>query len=158
MTIKEFKESNGLTLGELYEQVKPVEPRITIPLLSYMCSGFIAETPAITAWLARQSASPLTETEARVLLYLKEKEGTVTRRELKDVTKMTDRQSRKVIESLRSKGAWIVTGDEGHGYKYTTDRRELEEFLWVYTARSKTIFRNAAAMGANDPNQIGMNF
>lgn len=157
MTIKEFKESNGMTLGELYEQVKPVEPKITIPLLSYMCSGFISETPAITAWLNKQSGSPLTETEAIVLLYLKEN-GTVTRRQLKDVTKMTDRQSRKVIESLRSKGAWIVTGDGGYGYKYTTDRRELEEFLWVYTARSKTIFRNAAAMGANDPNQIGMNF
>ena len=156
MTLKEFKDTNGLTLGELYEQVKPIEPKITIPLLSYMCSGFIAETPSITGWLSHQDGSVLTPIEASVLLYLKEKDGTVSRRELKDVTKLTDRQSRKIIENLRSKGAWIVTGDDGYGYKYTTDRRELEEFLWAYTARSKTIFRNAAAMGSNDPNQIKM--
>lgn len=160
MTIKEYKDTNGLTLGELYEQVKPIEPKITVPLLSYMCQGFIQETPTIMAWLSKREESSLTPTEASVLLYLKEKGETVSRRELRDVTKLPDRQSRRVIESLRSKGEWIVTGDEGYGYKYTTDRKELEEFLWAYTARSKTIFRNAAAMGANDPDQlkIGMNF
>lgn len=153
MTIKEYKDANGLTYGELLEQVKPIEPKITVPLLSYMCSGFINETPSISAWLSKQGRSEYTKTEAEVLLYLKEN-GSITRRELKEFTKLPDRTNRKIIESLRSKGNWIVTGDDGTGYKYTTDRSEMSAFVETYTSRSKTIFRNAAAMMHNDPNQL----
>lgn len=156
MTIKEYKDTNGLTYGELLEKVKPIEPKITVPLLSYMCSGFIAETPAISAWLTKQDKSELTPMEASVLLYLKDAERSVSRQELKDFTKLPDRQNRKIIENLRGRGWWIVNGEDGTGYKYTKEFREVEDFVWTYTARSKTIFRNAAAMVNNDPNQMGM--
>jgi predicted HTH transcriptional regulator len=158
MTIKEYKEANGLTYGELLEKVKPIEPKITVPLLSYMCSGFIAETPAISAWLTKQTKSELTPMEAAVLLYLKDAGRAVSRQELKEFTKLPDRQNRKIIENLRGRGEWIVNGEDGTGYKYTKEYREVEDFVWTYTARSKTIFRNAAAMLNNDPNQTGMNF
>lgn len=157
MTLKEYKDANGLTYGELLEQVKPIEPKITVPLLSYMCSGFINETPAISAWLTKQNKPELSAMEAAVLLYLKETPRAVSRRELKEFTKMPDRTSRKIIENLRGRGEWIVNGEDGTGYKYTKDYSEVESFVWTYTARSKTIFRNAAAMLNNDPNQVGMN-
>ena len=157
MTIKEYKETNGLTYGELLEKVKPIEPKITVPLLSYMCSGFIAETPGISAWLSKQTKSELTATEAQVLLYLKESDDGITRRELKDLTHLPDRQNRRIIEKLRGRGEWIVNKEDGTGYRYTTSYSDVESFVWSYTARSKTIFRNAAAMLKNDPDQMGMN-
>ena len=155
MTIKEYKDGNGLTYSELLNKVKPVEPKITIPLLSYMCQGFIEETPGITAWLNKQGECEYTEMEAAVLLYLK-RYPSVTRYMLKTFTHLPDRQNRKIIESLRAHGNWIVNGDDGKGYKYTTDRDELNAFLETYTSKSKTIFRNAAAMMHNDPNQVSL--
>ena len=155
MTIKEYKVANGLTYEELFKRVKPIEPKITIPLLSYMCQGYIEETPGITAWLARQSKSEYTEMEANVLYWL-EQYPSVTRYMLKSFTHLPDRQNRRIIESLRAKGNWIVTGEDGKGYRYTEDRDELNAFLAVYTSKSKTIFRNAAAMAHTDPNQVGL--
>ena len=153
MTIKEYKKANGLTYNELFEKVKPIEPKITIPLLSYMCQGYIEETPGIVAWLSRQSESEYTEMEAEVLYWLKAYPS-VTRYMLKSFTHLPDRQNRRIIESLRAKGNWIVTGKDGKGYRYTEDRDELNAFLAVYTAKSKTIFRNAAAMAHTDPKQV----
>ena len=159
MTIKEYKDRHGLSLRQLAERIRPVEPGITIPLLSMMYNGVAEPSENVKRWLASEEVNdindPLSTTESIVLMHLEDatRENPVSRGYLILWAGLPDREIRHTIEKLRNRGFWIINGENG-GYYITDDRDEMERWLLSYTARVKTIARTAAAMRANDPNQV----
>ena len=159
MTIKEYKDKHGLSLRQLEEQIKPIEPGITVPLLSMMYNGVAEPSENVKRWLAWVEVSekdePLSPAESVVLMHIENatKEEPASRGYLVNWVGLPDREIRFIIEKLRNRGFWIVNGVTG-GYYITEDRNELEIWLAEYTARVSSIAKTAAAMRANDPNQV----
>ena len=162
MTLKEYKQRKGLTLRDLTEELKEVDSRFTLATVSYMVNGVVECSDNVKRWLAakqiQNEALPLSDAEDAVLRALTghSKTDPVTRSDLKYWSGLPDREARYAIENLRARGYWIVNGEGGKGYYITFDRNELEEWLKTYTARAKVISKNANAMRASMPGQVGI--
>lgn len=88
---------------------------------------------------------PLTRTELLVLDACRNasRDNPLTRTELKDITKMNDRESRSVVGCLRDLGYRIAHSKKGYWYA------SPEEYaVWVrrYTANAFTILKRKEAM------------
>lgn len=163
MTIKEYRQKEGLTLREMSEVLKKeVDSRYTLAMVSYMENGVVEPSEELRRWLASKQIegedTPLTYAEDSVLRTLTghSYEDPVTRSDLKHWTGLSDRDARHAIEDLRARGYWIVNGEGGKGYYITFDRNELERWLKTYTARAVVISRNARAMMSKMPGQVGI--
>ena len=162
MTLKEYRQKKGLTVRELTEELKEVDSRFTMATVSYMENGVVEPSDAVRRWLAAKSIEeeniPLSEAEDAVLRALvgHSYEDPVTRADLKYWCGLPDREARHAIEDLRARGYWIVNGVGGKGYYITFDRNELEQWLKTYTARARVISKNANAMRARVPEQVGI--
>lgn len=162
MTLKEYRQKKGLTVRELTEELKEVDSRFTMATVSYMENGVVDPPEIVRRWLAAKQIEgesiPLSDAEDAVLRALvgHSYEDPVTRSDLKYWCGLPDRVARLTIESLRSRGFWIVNGVGGKGYYITFDRNELEQWLKTYTARARVISKNANAMRARVPEQVGI--
>ena len=162
MTLKEYRQKRGLTVRELTEELKEVDSRFTMATVSYMENGVVDPPETVRRWLAGKQvdgeSTPLSDAEDAVLRALvgHSYDDPVTRADLKYWCGLKDRVARLAIESLRSRGFWIVNGVGGKGYYITFDRNELEEWLKTYTARARVISKNANAMRARMPEQVGI--
>lgn len=161
MTLKEYRLRTGKTVTELTEELKEVDSRFTRATVSYMENGVVDPPECVTKWLAAKQIEeeflPLSEAEDIVLRCLTGHtyEDPMSRSDLKYWSGLPDRVARRAIEDLRSRGYWIVNG-QGGGYYITFDRNELERWLQTYTARARVINRNANAMRARMPEQVGI--
>lgn len=159
MTIKEYREKNGITLREMTKELKELDTRFTLATVSYMENGVVNPPDCVNVWLAEkqieENTTPLTEAEDLVLRSLvgRTKEDPLTRGDIKYWCGLNDRVAREAIEGLRSRGYWIINGESG-GYYVTFNRAEMEAWLNTYTARARTINKVASAMRAKDPMQI----
>lgn len=159
MTLKEYRQKRGMTLKDLSEELKELDPRITVPLLSYMENGVVETPDSVKEFLARKRViveEPLTENEDIVLRCLTGhfKDSPMERGDLKYWSGLPDRIVRKAIEGLRNRGYWIL--NDGYGYYLTNDREELKRWLAVYTARARSVFKTAGAMLDRMDGQLSM--
>lgn len=101
-------------------------------------------------------AIKLTRTEALVLEACKNacKEAPLTRRGLKDITHMSDRNSRNVIDALRDKGMRIACSKSGYYYAFET--LDYSEWIRQYSSYAYTILTRKAAMDRYIEGQIEM--
>lgn len=79
------------------------------------------------------------------------KKNPLTNEAMQDLTGLTERGCRKVVESLRDKGERII--NNGVGYWYATDK-QFAEWLPMYIAGAKTIFKRVAAMNNHTEGQM----
>ena len=82
----------------------------------------------------------LTQTWLDVLAELEAstKDDPVTRRRLKELTHLSDRENREIIGGLRDAGNWIIGGPV-HGYYMARSRAELIAWLDQYASYAYTI-------------------
>lgn len=66
------------------------------------------------------------------------KNNPVTRRRLKEITHMSDRENRELIGGLRDAGYWVIGGNV-HGYYMAQNRAELIAWLDQYASYANTI-------------------
>lgn len=162
MTLKEYRMKHGMTVRDLTEELKRVDPRFTLATVSYMENGVVEPSEVVKRWLAgkqiAEEETPLSDAEDAVLRALvgHSYEDPVTRGDLKFWSGLTDREARHAIEDLRARGYWIVNGIGGKGYYITFSREELERWLKTYTARARVISKNAHAMLSKMPEQVGI--
>ena len=163
MTIKEYRQREGLTLREMSALLKEeVDSRFTLATVSYMETGVVEPSEEVKRWLVSKQiddeTTPLSVAEDSVLRALTGHSyaDPVTREDLRFWTGLKDRDAREAIERLRSRGYWIVNGEGGKGYYITFDREELERWLKTYTARAVVISKNARAMLSKVPGQVGI--
>lgn len=81
--------------------------------------------------------------EAMVLDYIKYS-GKLTRGQLRDITGLPDRQSRRIVERLRRQGYPIGLGERG-GYTWD-DSRDVERIIKLLTTRAYRELSTAAAL------------
>ena len=162
MTLKEYRMKQGMTVRDLAEELKMVDLRFTLATVSYMENGVVEPNETVKRWLAgkqiEEEDTPLSIAEDAVLRALTghSYEDPVTRADLKFWSGLSDREARQAIEDLRARGYWIVNGEGGKGYYITFKREELEKWLKTYTARARVISKNAHAMLARVPEQVGI--
>lgn len=150
MTLKEYKAINKLTVRELTDELRNVDPRFTPAMVSNMANGVVDPPEAVKAWLAGKQIAmneePLTEEEDIVLRCLTGhfKDKPMERGELKYWTGLSDRIMRKAIEGLRNRGYWIL--NDGYGYYITFNREDLEPWINKERARARSINRTVQAM------------
>lgn len=160
MTLKEYRQKNGMTVRELTEELKEIDSRFTMATVSYMENGVVEPPEGVKAFLARkqieENEEPLTENEDIVLRCLTGhfKDNPMERGDLKYWTGLPDRVMRRAIEGLRARGYWIL--NDGYGYYLTFDREDMERWLAVYTARARSVFKTANAMRSTEYAQMGM--
>lgn len=82
-------------------------------------------------------------TEAIILDYIKE-HGKATRRELRDLTRLRDRQNRRIVERLRRQSYPIGIGEQG-GYTWN-DSTDVDRTIRLLTARAYRELSTAAAL------------
>lgn len=70
----------------------------------------------------------------------------ISRAELSRRTKLTDRQVRKTIESLRKKGERICSSSHEKGYWYAKTDKEYQDFRTEYIAGAVKRFETVKAM------------
>ena len=154
--LKEYRLKHSLTQVELVEELKGVAD-LNAPLISAIESGKVEMTDALKAYIgASEADADLTQTESLVLEACKRasSENPVTRSDLKDITSLTDRKARLVIEGLRDKGYRIVSNLNGiRGYWYGTPA-EYRAWIRQYQSYADTIYRRKAAMDRRTEGQI----
>lgn len=161
MTLTEYKKSKNLTYRELTAELKNVDARFTTATVHSMLHGIVETPDSVKAFLASKQIeaeeTPLSDAEESVLWALKghSRDNPLTRSDLRYKSGLRDRIARLAIESLRSRGYWIINGEE-KGYYITQSKSELEAWLKTYTARAKAIHKTAAAMRAGEPYQVGI--
>lgn len=150
MTLKEYKEANGLTVRQLTEELKAIDSRFTSAMVSNMTNGVVEPTEAIKTWLAGKqiqlSEEPLTQAEDIVLRCLTGhyKDNPMERVDLKYWSGLPDRIARKAIEGLRNRGYWIL--NDGNGYYITFNKSDIEPWVKKEQARARSINRTVRAM------------
>ena len=121
MTLKEYRTANKLTVRKLTEELKTVDPRFTMAMVSNMENGEV-EPPEGGH----------------------HKDNPIDRGDLKFWTGLTDRVMRKAIEGLRNRGYWIL--NDGYGYYITFNKDDLEPWINKERARARSINRTVQAM------------
>lgn len=150
MTLKEYRTANKLTVRKLTEELKTVDPRFTMAMVSNMENGVVEPPERVKAWLAGKQIAmnedPLTEEEDIVIRCLTGhfKDKPMEREELKYWTGLSDRIMRKAIEGLRNRGYWIL--NDGYGYYITFNKDDLEPWINKERARARSINRTVQAM------------
>ena len=150
MTLKEYRSANKLTVRKLTEELKTVDPRFSMAMVSNMENGVVEPPEGVKAWLAGKQIAmhedPLTEEEDIVLRCLAGhfKDKPMEREELKYWTGLSDRIMRKAIEGLRNRGYWIL--NDGYGYYITFNKEDLEPWINKERARARSINRTVQAM------------
>lgn len=150
MTLKEYRTANKLTVRKLTEELKTVDPRFTMAMVSNMENGVVEPPERVKAWLAGKQIAmnedPLTEEEDIVIRCLTShhKDNPIERGDLKFWTGLTDRVMRKAIEGLRNRGYWIL--NDGYGYYITFNKEDLEPWINKERARARSINRTVQAM------------
>lgn len=150
MTLKEYRTANKLTVRKLTEELKTVDPRFTMAMVSNMENGVVEPPERVKAWLAGKQIAmnedPLTEEEDIVIRCLTghNKDNPIARGDLKFWTGLTDRVMRKAIEGLRNRGYWIL--NDGYGYYITFNKDDLEPWINKERARARSINRTVQAM------------
>lgn len=150
MTLKEYRTANKLTVRKLTEELKTVDSRFTMAMVSNMENGVVEPPERVKAWLAGKQIAmnedPLTEEEDIVIRCLTghQKDNPIERGDLKFWTGLTDRVMRKAIEGLRNRGYWIL--NDGYGYYITFNKDDLEPWINKERARARSINRTVQAM------------
>lgn len=148
MNLKEMRLSKGLKQSDLLEVVRMVDPRIDKSLLSKIENGVVLPTPevesAILSWLqplqnpfesvegktvspnTKVAEKPNMEAEMIVNLIPHGWENAITRRELVQLTGLTDREIRRRIHDARDLGYIIINNQDGCGYYTTDDPRVIQ--------------------------------
>ena len=158
MTVREYREANGLTQAQFCERVKGICD-LTVPLVSAIESGKVDITDELKVFLALPTGDEdveLSPVESIVLEACKRAsaDNPITRSELKDYTSTTDRKSRAVIESLRKKGFPIVSNLHGvNGYWYGSPE-EYREWARQYVSYAYSILKTKSAMDRRVEGQV----
>ena len=161
MTLKEYRLKNRMTVRKLTEELKAIDSRFTMSMVSNMENGVVEPPEEVKVWLAKKqiemSEEPLSEAEDIVLRYLTGhyKDDPIARSTLKYWTGLTDRVMRDAIEKLRNRGYWIVNGIYG-GYYLTNDPKDLEYWVRKERARASSINKTVRAMLSRMPGQMEM--
>lgn len=150
MTLREYRVKNKLTQAELAERIKPIYPRINVPLVSLIERGVVDAPEAIRAWVQVQSEAKTpdyTQTELNIIaeLHLASASNPVSRARLKEITKECDRNNRRYIEALRKRGLWVIEGAD-HGYYMAKTYAEMVDWVEKYTEYARSIMDTRARM------------
>lgn len=79
------------------------------------------------------------------------KSNPLTRKELRDITKLSDASSRNIIGGLRDMGYRIINDSQGYWY---ANAEEYKAWLPTYEAYAKTIYSRISAMNKYTEGQI----
>lgn len=82
----------------------------------------------------------------RVLLYLRESEGGLTRGQLSYWTRLSDRSVRHAVEELRRAGEPVHADSKGAGYEYVVDPDRIEAMAGEMQRRAESIIEVAATL------------
>ena len=158
MGLKEYRKSKGLTQAQFAESVKDIID-LTVPMVSMIETGKLAAPESLMAYIGyEEEEAELTQTEEIVLeaCVRASQKNPITRSDLKDLTGLTDRKAREVVESLRDKGYRIVSNLGGvRGYWYGTPE-EYKQWLRQYLSYANTIYRRKAAMDRRTEGQVSI--
>ncbi len=161
--LKEKRMELNLTQPQLSELLKEVDPRIDVGMVSRFEQGVCLPTPAVAKRIEdilQASMSELYGEDDELYSIRKEAEKTapewvvafmtniplgkdnaVTRDGLRNLTGMSDRAVRKMIESARGYGYLILNDGDGKGYYQSTNPDEWEKHYHRETARALSVLR-----------------
>lgn len=161
--IKERRTELNLTQPQLSELLKEVDPRIDVGMVRRFEQDVCLPTPAVAERIEvvlQASMSELYGMDDELYSIRKEAEKTapewliafasqipigkcnaVTREQLCDMTGLSDRSVRKMIEQAREFGYLIVNDGDGRGYYQSNNPDEWERHYRRETARAMTVLR-----------------
>lgn len=133
MTVRMYKDLKGITLEALTDELRTVEPRLDMPLVSRMVNGIVAPNEDVQLYINLHSEGFANERVSipepalddaflnRLLTEIRVCSRTIpaSRAMLAGYLGKSDRDVRKGIEELRKRGYRIIS-DSGH-YGYWLD-------------------------------------
>ena len=155
--LREVRKARGLTQAQLAEKVKHVDPTADQTMISVLERGEIYPGEKLRDALC--SALECTEAElydgveaffvpaqdkefSDTTVFLRmvlEYGGTITRPEICDILKCSDRKARKIIETARQEGLVIANMQDGKGYFLPTDYNDLKRLYRQNQSRALSI-------------------
>lgn len=161
--IKERRVELGLTQPELSAELKKVDPRIDVAMVSRFEQGVCLPTPAVAERIELVLQATMdelygTDDELYSLRQNAEKSApdwinafvahiplgkgnAVSRAQLSELTGLSDRAVRKMIQQARQYGYLIINDCDGRGYFQSDNPDEWEKHYKRETARAMTVLR-----------------
>ena len=100
--------------------------------------------------------SDIKRSAALELIRPRRKRNPISRAELSDLLKISDRQARSCIESLREEGVRICGTSCGNGYYFADNEEQFKQFIRDYESKAWTIIRRSRAMQNSEEGQVSL--
>ena len=159
MTIKEYRESRGLTQKELASELAPIFKGVDASLISKFENGVCVPPVELQAYIdgaVKRSLPELTETQERIYQILKASEAPVTRTSLCFFVQQSDRENRADIADMRKKGIRICSSSHSKGYWLAQSQEDYETLRNEYIARISDMASVVRAMDGYTEGQVRM--
>lgn len=163
MTVRQYKNLKGLTLEALTNELRVVEPRLDMPLVSRMVNDIIAPNETVQMYINLHSEGVANES-ARVCdqnkppedddflrrlyreIFVCSRTIPASRAMLAGYLGVSDRVVRKGIEELRRRGYRIVSLSGHYGYWLDTDGGGYEQMRSEMRKKALSILSTIKAM------------
>lgn len=165
MTIAEYKQEHDLTLKALTDELRVIDPRIDMPLVSKMVNGIVRPSETIQQyldWVPPETLfantlggfSSKLEVDIASIIFKTisehSKANPATRELLRIRTGKPDRVVRRGIEELRRRGVRIVSQSGHYGYWLDSKGGGYEAMRSEMRAKAFSLLATIAKMNANE--------
>lgn len=168
MTIQEYKDRTGLTVRQLTEELKTVDPRINYPDVSRMLTGVFEPSAVIRSYINKKAVatSPNSRNEEEWATISLEEKIVLNRRFLEvykiisahnrdnpatypEMIRKTGKKRREIqslISVMRLKGVPITSYTGHEGFWLARDEQDMRNLIGMYEKQAKSSWMIASKL------------